>query len=278
MTYSEIYRSAEKKLENAGINDSKTDARLLLEHVFSVDRNHLYLHPDEECDKGKTKLYEELVNKRASHIPLQHLTGKADFMGLEFIVNEHVLIPRFDTECIVEEAMLLITDGMKVIDMCTGSGCILISLMKYKNDIEGFGADISEEALAVAKKNAELNGVSARFIKSDLFTEIGDERFDAVISNPPYIKSSEIPGLMEEVREHDPLIALDGHEDGLYFYREISRQAASHLMTGGKLIFEIGYDQGEAVSNILNDNGYKHIKVLKDLSGNDRVVTCEKGL
>ncbi|MCR5734476.1 MAG: peptide chain release factor N(5)-glutamine methyltransferase [Lachnospiraceae bacterium] len=278
MTYREIYESAEKKLENAGINDSKTDARLLLEHVFSVDRNHLYLHPDEECDEKKAELYEELVNKRASHIPLQHLTGKADFMGLEFIVNKHVLIPRFDTECVVEEAMLLITDGMKVLDMCTGSGCILISLMKYKNDIEGFGADISEEALAVAKKNAELNGVSARFIKSDLFTDIGNERFDAVISNPPYIKSSEIPGLMEEVRDHDPLIALDGHEDGLYFYREISRQALSHLMTGGKLIFEIGCDQGEAVSSILSDNGYKHIKVLKDLSGNDRVVTCEKGL
>ncbi|MCR4740648.1 MAG: peptide chain release factor N(5)-glutamine methyltransferase [Lachnospiraceae bacterium] len=278
MTLGKLYSEGASFLSDALKEDAKTDARLLLEHVFSIDRNYLYLHPEACCDEDKADRFMELIKKRASHIPVQHLTNKADFMGLEFYVDGNVLIPRADTECVVEEAMLVISDGMKVLDMCTGSGCILISLMKYKNDIEGVAADISGDALLVAEKNAKLHGCDINFVKSDLFGSLGDERFDAIISNPPYIRSEDIEGLMEEVRDHDPFIALDGHADGLYFYREIGREALKHLPAGGKLILEIGYDQAGPVSEILKDAGYKSIRVKKDLAGNDRVILCERGL
>ncbi|MCR5107488.1 MAG: peptide chain release factor N(5)-glutamine methyltransferase [Lachnospiraceae bacterium] len=287
MKYRELYKNGVERLRAAGIFDADTDARLLFEHVFEKDRNFIYVHGDEEIsqlseddkDTERISSYNELIGKRATHIPLQHLTGKADFMGLEFMVNPDVLIPRIDTETVVEEAMICVNDGMKVLDMCTGSGCILISLMKYKNDIEGYACDISEKALDVAYKNAEKNGVDIHLIKSDLFEGFEeDDKYDVIISNPPYIKTSDIPGLMEEVRDHDPYIALDGHEDGLYFYRRISEGARDHLFIGGRLIFETGCDEALEVSAILEENGYKNITVKKDLSGNDRVVMCEKGL
>ncbi len=197
-------------------------------------------------------------------------------MGLEFLVSDKVLIPRIDTEFLVEEALIDINDGADVLDMCTGSGCILLSIMKYKNDINGVGADISDHALELAGKNAENLGISnARFVHSDLFTEI-QGKYDFILCNPPYIRSGEIDGLMEEVRLYEPHAALDGGEDGLFFYRKIAEGAKEHLVNGGALILEIGYDQGEDVSRILKEEGYGHIRVLKDYSGNERVVKCLK--
>ena len=196
-------------------------------------------------------------------------------MGLDFYVNEHVLIPRPDTELLVEEAMLCISDGMRVLDLCTGSGCILLSLMHYKNGIEGVASDISAEALAVAGQNAERLGLAGqiRFLESDLFEGLeGMGAFDAILSNPPYIPSADIATLMPEVREHEPGIALDGHEDGLYFYRRIIKDALPYLKLSGVLLLEIGYDQAEAVTGLLRETGYTRIEVKQDYGGHDRVV------
>ena len=214
----------------------------------------------------------QLIEKRAVHIPLQHLTGEQNFMGLDFLVNEHVLIPRQDTEILVEEIMRDLHDGIRILDMCTGSGCILLSLLHYSNDCSGVGVDVSEDALAVARQNADrLAEKQAVFIQSDLFEKV-EGSFDLIVSNPPYIRSQEIAGLMPEVREHEPHLALDGKDDGLHFYREIIKGAMPHLKRGGQLFFEIGYDQGEAVQALLAANGYTEIAVVKDYARLDRVV------
>ena len=262
MKYNEALNKGQDILVNNGIKDGKTDAFLLISHVTKKDRTFFYTHGDsEELNTGDEEEYLSLIKKRVSHIPLQLLTGKADFMGLEFLVSDKVLIPRIDTEFLVEEALIDINDGADVLDMCTGSGCILLSIMKYKNDINGVGADISDHALELAGKNAENLCISnARFVHSDLFTEI-QEKYDFILCNPPYIRSGEIDGLME---------------DGLFFYRKIAEGAKEHLVNGGALILEIGYDQGEDVSRILKKEGYGHIRVLKDYSGNERVVKCLK--
>lgn len=277
MKYNEALNKGQDILVNNGIKDGKTDAFLLISHVTKKDRTFFYTHGDsEELNTGDEEEYLSLIKKRVSHIPLQLLTGKADFMGLEFLVSDKVLIPRIDTEFLAEEALIDINDGADVLDMCTGSGCILLSIMKYKNDINGVGADISDHALELAGKNAENLGISnARFVHSDLFTEI-QGKYDFILCNPPYIRSGEIDGLMEEVRLYEPHAALDGGEDGLFFYRKIAEGAKEHLVNGGALILEIGYDQGEDVSRILKKEGYGHIRVLKDYSGNERVVKCLK--
>ena len=225
-----------------------------------------------EIEDGKMQDFLQLIEKRAAHIPLQHLTGKQNFMGLDFLVNEHVLIPRQDTEILVEEIMRDLHDGIRILDMCTGSGCILLSLLHYSNDCVGVGVDVSEDALAVARQNADrLAEKQAVFIQSDLFEKV-EGSFDLIVSNPPYIRSQEIAGLMPEVREHEPHLALDGKNDGLHFYREIIKEAMLHLKRGGQLFFEIGYDQGEAVQALLAANGYTEIAVVKDYAGLDRVV------
>ena len=218
-------------------------------------------------------------------MPLQHITGEQDFMGLTFEVNGHVLVPRQDTEILVEEAMRFLHDGMDVLDMCTGSGCILLSLLHYSNGCRGLGVDISQEALAVAERNrlrlqkkeeaegraAENAGMSCRFLQSDLFEKVNG-KFDLIVSNPPYIPTEAIQGLMEEVRLHEPLGALDGKEDGLYFYREITPKAGEYLRGGGYLFFEIGCGQAGAVSKIMEEEGYRDIAVVKDYAGLARVV------
>ena len=273
-----LYEETIKRLTEAGIEEreAETESVLLMEYVFGVGRAKLYADGEEELtDELKLERFSELVQKRTERIPLQHLTGIQSFMGLDFYVDENVLIPRPDTEILVEEAMKEIHDGMKVLDLCTGSGCILLSLMKYKNGIEGVASDISKKALEVAKRNAENLGITEniRFTESDLFEAFEKgERFDAILSNPPYIRTEEIQNLMPEVREHDPLAALDGGKDGLAFYRRIIENAKDYLMLSGLLKLEIGYDQGEAVSRLLKECGYTGIEVLKDYGGNDRVV------
>lgn len=272
MQYAKLYQIGKEQLQKAGITEAELDARLLLEFICHTDRNALYAHGDQEIEEEKMQDFLQLIEKRAVHIPLQHLTGEQNFMGLDFLVNEHVLIPRQDTEILVEEIMRDLHDGIRILDMCTGSGCILLSLLHYSNDCSGVGVDVSEDALAVARQNADrLVEKQAVFIQSDLFEKV-EGSFDLIVSNPPYIRSQEIAGLMPEVREHEPHLALDGKDDGLHFYREITKGAMLHLKRGGQLFFEIGYDQGEAVRALLAANGYTEIAVVKDYAGLDRVV------
>lgn len=271
MTFREAMSFGEEKLNSAGIVDAKTDAWLLLTYVCKIDRTFYYVHMDEAMSPEQLAEYEAILNKRAEHVPLQYITGEQEFMGLPFHVNESVLIPRQDTETLVEEALKIIRPGMKVLDMCTGSGCILISILKNVVDVEGFGYDISKQALNTAKENAKLNNVNATFERSDLFEEVVDE-FDVIVSNPPYIPTEVIGGLMPEVAVYEPIQALDGKEDGLHFYRRIVADASRYLNENGRLLFEIGHDQGDAVSTLMTEAGYKDVRVIKDLAGNDRVV------
>ena len=229
MTYREAIALGEKILSMAKIEDAKNDAWLLLSMACKIDHTYYYVHMDEDLTVEQTKEYESLVKKRAERIPLQYITGEQEFMGFTFHVNSSVLVPRQDTETLVEEAIKVIRPGMKVLDMCTGSGCILISIMKNVPDIEGLGCDISKQALIVAKENAKLNEVSANFERSDLFENVM-ETYDVIVSNPPYIPTEEILTLMPEVSQFEPMQALDGREDGLYFYRKIVKECRNYFI------------------------------------------------
>lgn len=304
MTYRELYERGKEALAFAGIGEAELDARLLLEFVCGTSRNDLLAHGDGEVESEKQAAYETLIGERRKRIPLQYLTGVQNFMGLEFFVDRNVLIPRQDTEILAEEVLRNLHDGMAVLDMCTGSGCILISLLHYSNNCRGVGADISEEALVMARRNAErLLGAAAseggqqgffgpkileekpgeeaitdriRFIKSDLYEQISD-KFDIIVSNPPYICSEVIDTLMPEVREYEPRSALDGGKDGLYFYRRIIEGSKKHLFGGGMLFLEVGYDQRESVTTLMEQAGFLEIHAVKDYSGLDRVVYGTRG-
>lgn len=271
MNYRKLYETGKDRLEKAGIQEAALDARLLLEEVCGTDRNTLLAHGDRAVTEEEETQFLIFIERRSTHEPLQQITGWQEFMGLRFSVTEDVLVPRQDTETLVEEVMRYLRDGMEILDVCTGSGCILLSLLRYSNGCRGVGCDISEKALAVAGQNAKELGISAQFIQSDLFESI-EGRFEYIVSNPPYIRKDVIPTLMEEVRDHEPLIALDGGEDGLDFYRKITREATEHLYSGGMLFFEIGYDQGEAVKLLMEEEGYEEVTVSQDLAGLDRVV------
>ena len=277
--YRSVYHYGCEKLMEAEVPEYELDARLLLEYVCGTDRNTLLVHPDLEVDVNQAETYASLIEKRSRRIPLQHLTGEQDFMGLRFRVSEHVLIPRQDTEILVEEAMKYLHEGMRVLDMCTGSGCILLSLLHYSNDCTGVGVDVSEQALQVARENASLLALEDRvkFVHSDLFDQV-EGRFDLIVSNPPYIATEEIEKLMPEVRDHEPRLALDGTEDGLYFYRKIIEDSRDYLTSGGYLLFEIGYDQGLSVSEPMRHAGYKEVTVYRDYVGMDRVVSGYMGI
>ncbi|MCM1541198.1 MAG: peptide chain release factor N(5)-glutamine methyltransferase [Blautia sp.] len=275
MNYGECYEKGKRTLAEAGIQESELDARLLLEYVCGTNRNDLLAHGDREMVPEQEDAYLAIIGKRAQRIPLQHLTGVQDFMGLEFQVDSHVLIPRQDTEILVEEALRELRDGMDILDMCTGSGCILISLLRYSNDCTGLGADISPEALAVAEENARkllAPDEQVRFLESDLFEAV-EGMFDVIVSNPPYIPSGDIGSLMPEVCDHEPVNALDGGADGLYFYHKITEECRKYLKPGGMLFYEIGCSQGAAVSEILSRNGFGEIQITKDYAGLDRVVS-----
>ena len=272
MNYTEAFLMGMQKLKEAEIGEAQLDARLLLEEVCGTDHNTLLCHGDREVSEAEEEQYRKALEQRAVHVPLQHLLGYQDFMGLRFQVHEYVLIPRQDTEILVEEAMRYLHDGMRILDLCTGSGCILLSLLHYSNDCEGTGVDISKEALQVAALNAELLGIKADFLKSDLYEKVTG-KFDLLVSNPPYIERKVIPTLMEEVREYDPYIALDGGEDGLDFYRRIIGGAQDYLKRGGQILMEIGSGQAQAVSELLREAGFKEIDVCRDFAGLDRVVS-----
>ncbi|MCM1343697.1 MAG: peptide chain release factor N(5)-glutamine methyltransferase [Lachnospiraceae bacterium] len=275
MNYGECYEKGKRALAEAGIQESELDARLLLEYVCGTNRNDLLVHGDRKMRSEQEDAYLTMIGMRAQRIPLQHLTGVQDFMGLEFQVDSRVLIPRQDTEILVEEALRELRDGMDILDMCTGSGCILISLLRYSNDCTGLGVDISPEALTVAKENARkllAPDKQVRFLESDLFGAV-EGIYDMIVSNPPYIPSGDIGALMPEVKDHEPVGALDGREDGLYFYHKITEGCRKYLKPGGMLFYEIGCGQGAAVSEILSRNGFGEIRIIKDYAGLDRVVS-----
>lgn len=317
LTYQELYQWGTEQLAQAEIPEYKQDARLLLEWCCGTDRNTLLAHGDRRISAQEYGKYTDCIARRKEHVPLQHITCEQDFMGLTFVVNEKVLIPRQDTEVLVEEVMRYLHDGMRLLDLCTGSGCILLSLLHYSNDCTGVGADLSEEALQIARENerrilgtkaCELQSAgdgagmeqwrgqspgaeektadevghiasqSVTWIQSDLFERLdSSEKFDIIVSNPPYIRTAVIDTLMPEVKEHEPYLALDGREDGLYFYREIIAQAGAYLNREGMLFFEIGYDQGEEVRRLMEEAGYCDVEVVKDYAGFDRVVLGEYG-
>lgn len=279
-TYRRMCRDAAAKLEAAGITDADYDSFALLEYVTGMDRTAYILDGNKTVTEDIMKLYEAAVDRRASHIPLQHITGQAWFYGRCFNVNNDVLVPRQDTEVLVSEALKVVNDGEAVLDMCTGSGCIIITLALEKKLGRAVGADISDAALKVASGNKEKLGAgNVTFVKSNIFSDInviGAELFDVIVSNPPYIATGEIETLTEEVRIHDPYIALDGLEDGLHFYREITQQSQNYLKSGGWLLYEIGCTQAHDVSDIMSEYGYSNIKVVKDLAGLDRVVMGQR--
>ena len=283
-TLRNLYQSGTEKLEKAGIREAKLDAWYLLEYKTGISRAVFLADPDREVEEEKAESYQKDICTRARRIPLQHITGEQEFMGLNFKVNENVLVPRQDTEILVEEALKRIRPDMQILDMCTGSGCILESILKFgekkQMHLKGTGCDISEEALKVARENNSRLGTDARFIKSDLFESVTG-KYDMIVSNPPYIRTEEISRLDEEVKLHDPWIALDGKEDGLYFYRLIVKDSSLvkdevlKQQTGAAGVFkknEIGYDQGKDVSELLKNEGYEEIEIKKDLAGLDRVV------
>ena len=274
MTYREARDKVSGMLAGAGVENETAECWFRMELSCGADRSCYLLHQQEEMPEDELQAYLELAEKRCQRIPLQHLTGEQEFMGLPFFVNEHVLIPRQDTEILVEKALQILKnmeESPRVMDLCTGSGCIAVSIKAYQKNAVVEGFDISREALNVAERNASDNQTEVKFVQSDLFSE-AEGRYDMIVSNPPYIPSAVIPTLMPEVRDHEPVGALDGMEDGLYFYRKIVAESGAYLKPGGYLLFEIGAEQGAAVSGLMREYEFEEIEVIPDLAGLDRVV------
>ena len=271
MKYRELLQEGERQLQVAGNPEAKVDAWYLLEFVTGLNKQEYFLQMEQAVDDAIVESYRQALAKRMEHVPLQYITGCQEFMGLNFLVNPSVLIPRQDTETLVEQALSVIESGDTILDMCTGSGCILISLLKLKQGCKGVGVDISAQAIETARENARCNEVDATWICSDLFTEVSG-KFDVMVSNPPYIATSVIETLMPEVVEFEPYSALDGHEDGLFFYQKLVQEAEAYLKEQGYLLFEIGHDQSEAVADLMKQAGYKDVTIVKDYCENDRVV------
>lgn len=271
----DVLLEGELYLSNAGLENAKHDAWYLFEFVFGMHRAEYILYGDNGADTEKAYRFSDFIKKRATRKPLQYITKYQEFMGLDFEVNESVLIPRQDTEVLVEKALESINSinlsSVKVLDLCTGSGCIAISVAKMAPKTKVSGSDISGNALEIARKNAANNQVECLFIQSNLFNNI-QGKFDVIISNPPYIRTDVIDELMEEVKGFEPVTALDGGNSGLEFYKKITQESVNFLNKDGFLLYEIGYDQAEDVVRILESNSFKEIQMFKDLVGLDRVV------
>lgn len=282
MLVREMIKLGEGRLMKAHCMDPWLDAELLYYYLTGTDRVELFLRARQPVDEETEKKYFELIGRREKRIPLQHITGVQEFMGLTFQVNSDVLIPRQDTETLVEEAAKIIRGdndsvqirrNWKVLDLCCGSGAIGISLSRICENVKVTASDYSEAALRVAKVNAAGNRVKIRFRQGDLYRAIGSRRYDMIVSNPPYIPSHMIPILQDEVKAHEPLMALDGGEDGLDFYRVIIGQSPAHLRPHGVLALEIGHDQAESITNLIRQTGaFTKVHVVQDLAGHDRVV------
>jgi len=276
MTIAEAMKKAMNELKNENIEFPKLKARLLMQFVLNVSRQYVIVNDMEEFDKNKEKQYFLLVRKLRQGFPIEHITHQKEFMKLNFFVDENVLIPRQDTEILVEEVINIAKKNncKKILDLCTGSGAIAVSLAKYLPECKITALDVSNEALKIAKKNAISNEVEDRitFVNSDMFTNLNEQKFDIIVSNPPYIKTSVIKELEDEVKR-EPHIALDGGEDGLYFYKKIIKECYQYLKFGGYLCLEIGFDQKiDIIELIENENKFEKTYSKKDLYDNDRII------
>lgn len=286
-----LIKEGEYRLSKAGCMDAKLDAEELFCFLTGTDRVGIFLRAQEEVDRETEVGFMELIDRRAKRTPLQHITGVQEFMGYKFKVTPDVLVPRHDTEILVSEAASVIREERrtapsffgrlkgekewKVLDLCCGSGAIGLSIAKICDNAEVTLTDVSPEAILVAQENAKSLRVHVNFLEGDMFEPVGGKKFDMIVTNPPYIKTNMIAMLQEEVKDHEPLMALDGGKDGLDFYRVIINNAAKYLKEDGYLIMEIGYDQGEILRKMLKDSGkFTPAGVLKDLPGRDRVVKC----
>ena len=277
MRINELLEIGIEKLKTSQIKEPISIARRIMCFVLKKDKIYLVTNGNEEVEQSTKTEFLEAISKIQKHIPIQYITKKQEFMKMDFYVDENVLIPQPDTEIVVEEAIDIINRNKfsKVLDMCTGSGILAISIAKYTDASKITAVDISEKALEVAEKNAISNDVNTKikFIKSDMFKNIS-EKFDLIISNPPYIRTDVIKTLSEEVK-NEPILALDGGIKGLDFYNIIAENAKKYLNENGYLVLEIGYDQKTEVVNLLEAQEYSEIRVIKDMGGNDRVIVCK---
>lgn len=276
ITLEQTLQEGIERLHAADIADASVDAWHLFNHCFGINRATYYMQKNEAADKEKRTLFLQCIELRLKHIPVSQIIQEREFYGYSFYVNEHVLTPRQETEELVEH-VLKSCKGKRVLDLCTGSGCIIITLAKEGKLSQAVGIDISSEALLVAEENKKRLKAEVTFCQSDLYERV-EGTFDIIVSNPPYIPTADINDLMPEVRLHEPLLALDGMEDGLEFYRRIIAGARAHLSDQGEVFFEIGYNQGRAVSDLLSAAGFTNVKVYKDLSGLDRIVHAKVGV
>lgn len=306
MTLFRLLTEGSRALEQAGVPDAGLDARQLLLAAFHIDMTRFLLNrmqelPEDDFHRSAAVLYREMIAKRRRRMPLQQILGSQEFMGLEFFVNKHVLIPRQDTETLAELVLQEQCGGIRaaagtdrtgktLLDVCTGSGCIAVSLAVLGDFDRVTATDLSEDALKVARRNAEAllpedsegcgggRAVQMEFYQGDLFEALPRDgrRYDVITSNPPYIPTAVIAGLEPEVREHEPMLALDGSRDGLAYYRRIAAEAGAYLAEGGSIYLEIGYDQGAAVRDLMETAGFRDVRVCRDLAGNDRVVCARR--
>lgn len=280
MTYRELYEEGRRILEQAGLPDAALDARFLLEEVCGTNLQTLLVFPEKKVTEEEVNQYRAFIQRRKDREPTAMILGEWDFMGLTFRLNKSTLIPEQDTEVLVETALEelkrrgLGEAPLRILDLCTGSGCILLSLLHELRNAGGLGTDLSEEALEAARENAVRLGLQERaaFRQGDLWEPVGDERFDLIVSNPPYVPTEVIPTLEPEVRCGEPYAALDGGEDGLVFYRRIMREAAGHLKPSGIIIVESGFDEAPQIAARMQDQKLRGIRTVKDYGGLDRVV------
>lgn len=279
-TYRELYEEGRRILEQAGLPDAALDARFLLEEVCGTNLQTLLVFPEKKVTEEEANQYRAFVQRRKDREPTAMILGEWDFMGLTFRLNKSTLIPEQDTEVLVETALEELKRRgpgeapLRILDLCTGSGCILLSLLHELRNADGLGTDLSEEALEAARENAVRLGLQERgtFRQGDLWEPVGDERFDLIVSNPPYVPTDVIPTLEPEVRCGEPYAALDGGEDGLVFYRRILKEAAGHLKPSGIIIVESGFDEATQIAALMQDQKLRGIRTVKDYGGLDRVV------
>lgn len=276
MTLKEMYEKGCEDLDEAGVESPEVDAFYLMEYLTGLNRARYLLEKDRQVTEETARRYSALIERRAAREPYQYITGEADFLGYRIKVDENVLIPRFDTETVVMEAVGKIpenTADFAALDLCTGSGCIAIALKCLRPEIKVFACDISEKALALAEENAGINGADIEFFKGDLFDALPEDlKFDLIISNPPYVTEEEYEGLSPEVKDHEPILALTAGRDGLDIYRRLIPEGAKRLKSGGSLVLETGWQQGESVTALLKENGFEDVYIKQDLSGLDRMA------